>query len=384
MRPLRLELEGFGPYRERQGVDFSDVELFAITGPTGSGKSTLLDAMAFALYGVVPRVGRNVGSLVHPAASEARVCLTFQVGGRVYRVERVRGRRSEGRLFQVEPHGEKLLPLETLEALNRVLEDLLGLTYEAFTRALLLPQGEFDRFLKGEARERRRILLDLFELSRLERAREKAASRRAALLEEKGRLEGELAGRIGVSLEAKEDLERALADLSREIARLQGEKRCLEEGVAELRGLQVLLLRKGELEGRLGRLRAEASRMAEVEERLSKASEAEVALPLWQDLRRKEEALAATERELKRVRARLAQLEEDRRALAFDPEALREARRALLQAEGLRALEALWRRVGVKEHPAPKRGLAPEAYAEALESLLQEEALLAERERQLS
>ncbi|KPD26741.1 hypothetical protein AN926_10060, partial [Thermus scotoductus] len=82
MRPLRLELEGFGPYRERQGVDFSDVELFAITGPTGSGKSTLLDAMAFALYGVVPRVGRNVGSLVHPGASEARVRLTFQVGGK--------------------------------------------------------------------------------------------------------------------------------------------------------------------------------------------------------------------------------------------------------------------------------------------------------------
>ncbi|MFN4072168.1 MAG: AAA family ATPase [Thermus sp.] len=384
MRPLRLELEGFGPYRERQGVDFSDVELFAITGPTGSGKSTLLDAMAFALYGVVPRVGRNVGSLVHPAASEARVRLTFQVGGRVYRVERVRGKRSEGRLFELGSSGERLLPLETLEALNRALEELLGLSYEAFTRALLLPQGEFDRFLKGEARERRRILLDLFELSRLERAREKAASRRAALLEEKGRLEGELAGLIGVSLEAKEDLERALAELSREIARLQGEKRRLEEGVAELRGLQVLLLRKGELEGRLGRLRAEASRMAEVEERLSKASEAEVALPLWQDLRRKEEALAATERELQRVRARLAQLEEDRRALAFDPEALREARRALLQAEGLRALEALWRRVGVKEHPAPKRGLAPEAYAEALESLLQEEALLAERERQLS
>lgn len=384
MRPLRLELEGFGPYRERQGVDFSDVELFAITGPTGSGKSTLLDAMAFALYGVVPRVGRNVGSLVHPGASEARVRLTFQVGGRVYRVERVRGKRSEGRLFELGPVGERLLPLETLDALNRALEELLGLTYEAFTRALLLPQGEFDRFLKGEAKERRRILLDLFELTRLERVREKAASRKAALMEEKGRLEGELAGLLGVSLEAKENLERALADLTREIARLQNEKRRLEEAVLELKGLQALLLRKGELEGRLGRLRAEASRMAEVEERLKKALEAEAALPLWQDLRRKEEALAATAQELQRVRARLAQLEGDRRALAFDPEALKEAQRALLQAEGLRALEALWRRVGVKEHLAPRLGLAPEAYAGALESLLQEEALLADRERELS
>lgn len=168
---MRLELEGFGPYRDWQGVDFSDVELFAITGPTGSGKSTLLDAIAFALYGLVPRVGRSVASLIHPAAREARVRLTFQVGGRVYRVERVRGKRGEGRLFEVEPGGEKLFTLETLDALNRALEELLGLSYEAFTRALLLPQGEFDQFLKGEAKERRRILLDLFGLSRLERAR---------------------------------------------------------------------------------------------------------------------------------------------------------------------------------------------------------------------
>ncbi|WP_298629563.1 SMC family ATPase, partial [uncultured Thermus sp.] len=384
MRPLRLELEGFGPYRERQGVDFSDVELFAITGPTGSGKSTLLDAMAFALYGLVPRVGRNVGSLVHPAASEARVRLTFQVGGRVYRVERVRGRRSEGRLFQVEPAGEKLLPLETLEALNRTLEELLGLSYEAFTRALLLPQGEFDRFLKGEAKERRRILLDLFELSRLERARDKAASRKAALLEEKGRLEGELLGLREVSLEAKEELEKELAHLSQEIARLLQEKKQLEKGLAEGRDLESLLKRLRELEGRLHRLKAEAPRMGEVEERLKKAEEAEKALPLWQDLRWKEEALAATKGRLRGLRDQLEKLERERRALAFDPGELKAAQRALREAEGLRALEALWRRVGVKEHPAPRVGLSPEAYAEALESLLREEALLAERERGLA
>ena len=88
MRPLRLELEGFGPYRERQAVDFSDVELFAITGPTGSGKSMLLDAIAFALYGQVPRVGRQVGILKHPAAAKAWVTLTFRVGERLYPVER--------------------------------------------------------------------------------------------------------------------------------------------------------------------------------------------------------------------------------------------------------------------------------------------------------
>nr|WP_276325516.1 AAA family ATPase [Thermus parvatiensis] len=79
------------------------MELFAITGPTGSGKSTLLDAIAFALYGQVPRVGRQVGTLKHPAAAKAWVTLTFRVGERVYRVERSRSeKRGDARVYLLE------------------------------------------------------------------------------------------------------------------------------------------------------------------------------------------------------------------------------------------------------------------------------------------
>ncbi|GLV47001.1 nuclease SbcCD subunit C [Thermus sp. LT1-2-5] len=370
MRPLRLELEGFGPYRERQEVDFSDVELFAITGPTGSGKSTLLDAMAFALYGLVPRVGRNVGNLVHPGLGEARVRLTFQVGGRVYRVERVRGRKGEGRLFELEAGGERLVPWENLEKLNQGIEDLLGLSYEAFTRALLLPQGEFDRFLKGEAKERRRILLDLFELSRLEKAREKAASRRASLLEEKGRLEGELRALEAVTPEALEALEEERARLEKEAEGLREEARRLERKAKEGEGLVERLEERHHLETRKARLLAEAPAMAALRERLAQAEEAARVLPLWQAYREKEAALQATEAKLRGLWERLADLEGKRQALAFHPEALREAREALLKAQELKALEALWRRVGIREHPSPRRD------EKALEELLAKEPLL--------
>ncbi|WP_353511854.1 SMC family ATPase [Thermus sp. LT1-2-5] len=367
---MRLELEGFGPYRERQEVDFSDVELFAITGPTGSGKSTLLDAMAFALYGLVPRVGRNVGNLVHPGLGEARVRLTFQVGGRVYRVERVRGRKGEGRLFELEAGGERLVPWENLEKLNQGIEDLLGLSYEAFTRALLLPQGEFDRFLKGEAKERRRILLDLFELSRLEKAREKAASRRASLLEEKGRLEGELRALEAVTPEALEALEEERARLEKEAEGLREEARRLERKAKEGEGLVERLEERHHLETRKARLLAEAPAMAALRERLAQAEEAARVLPLWQAYREKEAALQATEAKLRGLWERLADLEGKRQALAFHPEALREAREALLKAQELKALEALWRRVGIREHPSPRRD------EKALEELLAKEPLL--------
>jgi membrane-associated phospholipid phosphatase len=54
VRPLRLELQAFGPYAGTQVLDFGELgqrSFFLIHGSTGSGKTTLLDAMAFALFG---------------------------------------------------------------------------------------------------------------------------------------------------------------------------------------------------------------------------------------------------------------------------------------------------------------------------------------------
>ena len=42
MKPLRLEFQAFGPYKDREVIDFEDLAkygLFLIKGPTGSGKT---------------------------------------------------------------------------------------------------------------------------------------------------------------------------------------------------------------------------------------------------------------------------------------------------------------------------------------------------------
>ena len=88
MRPRRLEIEGFTSFRERLHLDFDGLDLFAITGPTGAGKSSLIDAIVFALYGQVPRVGREYKQLISHGAERLSVKLDFEVGGRLYRVAR--------------------------------------------------------------------------------------------------------------------------------------------------------------------------------------------------------------------------------------------------------------------------------------------------------
>ena len=88
MRPLKLELKGFTAFRDSATLDLTDLDLFAIAGPTGSGKSSLLDAMTYALYGRVERVGDRVGQLISQGQPRMAVTLEFAVGADRFRVTR--------------------------------------------------------------------------------------------------------------------------------------------------------------------------------------------------------------------------------------------------------------------------------------------------------
>ena len=89
MRPLELSIDGLTCFRERQVVDFGELELFCISGPTGAGKSSLLDAMLFALYGEIPRVDKHgVKELISSSRDRMSVRLDFETGEDRYRITR--------------------------------------------------------------------------------------------------------------------------------------------------------------------------------------------------------------------------------------------------------------------------------------------------------
>ena len=156
MRPLRVELQGFTAYRDKQEIDLEELDLFVITGQTGAGKTSLLDAMIFALYGRVPRASSHgMRELVTLGEAEARVGLEFSLDGRRYRVARRLPRQGaqsatleilDGDNWRADPD----LDGSGVRVVNERLVDLLRLPYDAFVKAVVLPQGDWHKFLKGE------------------------------------------------------------------------------------------------------------------------------------------------------------------------------------------------------------------------------------------
>lgn len=177
MRPGLLTLEGLACFKDKQEIDLGKLDLFAISGPTGAGKSTLLDAITLALYGDVPRVSKNNRSEMISASRDlVSVVLDFQVGDDRYRIARTL-RRGGGHQVRLEKHDGSDFTVNLADQV-RVADDkvaeILGLDATAFMQAVVLPQGEFSRFLKAQPSDRRDMLRSLLRLDVYERMRKQA------------------------------------------------------------------------------------------------------------------------------------------------------------------------------------------------------------------
>ncbi len=161
MRPIRLELKGFSTFREETIVDFTDLDLLAFVGPTGAGKSTIIDGIIFALYGSVVRYKSSnlVAPVINQLSTEARVRLDFAVGDSTHTAVRIVRRTAKGattKEARLESSGDVVAG--NARELDEAIEALLGLDFDQFTKTVVLPQGEFARFLT-ETPEARQSLL---------------------------------------------------------------------------------------------------------------------------------------------------------------------------------------------------------------------------------
>jgi DNA repair protein SbcC/Rad50 len=224
MRPRRLEIAGFTSFKEPTEVDFEGSDFFALVGPTGAGKSSVIDAMCFALYGSVPRYDNR--NLVSPVIShgrvEAKVLLDFSIEGKEYTAVRVVRRSGKGattKEARLECGGEVLAG--NADEVTETVSGLIGLSFEHFTRCVVLPQGEFARFLHDKPAERQDLVVKLLNLGVYEDMRQRASARATAKKIELAGVEQRLSEDLGFATpealaEAKSRAKR-LQDLRRSV-----------------------------------------------------------------------------------------------------------------------------------------------------------------------
>ena len=220
MKILAIRLKNLTSIEGMVEVDFTaeplhSAGIFAISGPTGAGKSTLLDALCLALYDKAPRfatsvesvnladVGDNqinqsdVRNLLRRGTSDGYAEVDFLgIHGRRYR-SRWSVRRTRNKISgSLQPQTLEVKELDTEKEFQGTKKELLiqlvelvGLTYEQFTRTVLLAQNDFATFLKSKGAAKAELLEKLTgtgvysRISQEVYARNKAAQEEVTLIQ---------------------------------------------------------------------------------------------------------------------------------------------------------------------------------------------------------
>ena len=175
MKILSLKFKNINSLKGEHYIDFNSPEyadsaLFLISGDTGSGKTTILDAISIALYGKTPRfnkISSTFNPLMSKGTGEMYSEVKFSEKGITYTSRwsqrRAKGSK-DGNLQSIECflYDEEGVPLNRKkdEWEDKII-DITGLTYDKFTKAVMLSQGKFSEFLSLDGNKKAEMLGDI-------------------------------------------------------------------------------------------------------------------------------------------------------------------------------------------------------------------------------
>lgn len=195
MRPVRLTMSAFGPYAGETTLELDRLGkggLYLITGDTGAGKTTIFDAISFALYGEASGDWREPAMLRSQYAdrsAETWVELTFVYGGKTYIVRRnpeyQRPAKRGGGTVTQPADAVLTLPggrvVTKIKEVNAALRDILGVDKDQFAQTAMIAQGDFQKMLMADTKDRQAIFRELFQTKRYQLLQERLRSEASAL-----------------------------------------------------------------------------------------------------------------------------------------------------------------------------------------------------------
>lgn len=177
MKPIKLSMTAFGPYHQKEVIDFTKLHehgIFVVSGATGAGKTTIFDAITFALYDSGSGEDREKSLFLRSDFADetvdTEVELEFEVRGRLYRIWRKFGHdgASAKREFFEITDGVIVPAVEKFQVklIQSKVEELIGLTQSQFNQIVMLPQGEFQKLLTSESKHKEEIFRKIFKTER--------------------------------------------------------------------------------------------------------------------------------------------------------------------------------------------------------------------------
>lgn len=279
MIPKHLTIEGLYSYQDKAEIDFellTESKLFGIFGQVGSGKSSILEAITFALYGRTERLnqkGDNYGyNMMNLKSDKLFVEYEFTAGENEseYKIS-VKGRRNSKQFEKVgtiERAAYKKIRGEWTPIELRVIENVLGLSYDNFRRTIIIPQGKFQEFLQLGKKDRTQMMKELFGLGKYEFYYQTKA------LEDKNneslsKLEGQLTQLGEINIEQLDELKKQQASKKKEAQSLNEKLEAQYKEQAALAKLKELHAEKQQSEAKLKEQTAKESAVKEAEKQLA-------------------------------------------------------------------------------------------------------------------
>ncbi|MCT4640666.1 MAG: SMC family ATPase [Bacteriovoracaceae bacterium] len=245
MKISSIEIENICSLKGHHKIDFENLhdisKILAITGKTGSGKSSILSSICLALYGQNIKKTIAGPDLVTLGTLGANVTLNFSVNNNDYRAiwsckvakkngEPLKKVLPKRQLFKID--GDKV------DILDEQASHIIGLSFDQFTKTVILNQGKFSDFLLSNYTDRKKILETLYKSFDLSNLSQKNNQQILTLKNQVKNLEAKLEG---INLGHNKDIESLEKEIKEKTKILNTEEKLIQELEANQKTLHELI-----------------------------------------------------------------------------------------------------------------------------------------------